>query len=85
MNVLEEARNMLLDFQNGTTFLHESVLNVVEKLSELEENIKPKSCDGCFFYRENKCWQTSFKNYITCERHTFDFKMVDRYKQKEKK
>ena len=55
-----------------------------EAIAELEAIQQPKSCEGCkFFGDDRKCWQTNILKYISCERHTFELVMVDRFKPKD--
>lgn len=57
-----------------------------EAISELEEAMKPKTCDGCVYFRDDRqCWIENINNYLTCKRHTFELPMVDRYEPKDNK
>lgn len=56
-----------------------------ERIKELEEALKPKTCDGCVYFRDDRhCWIENINNYLTCKRHTFELPMVDRYEPKDK-
>ena len=53
-------------------------------IAELEEAMKPKTCDGCVYFRDDRqCWIENINNYLTCKRHTFELPMVDRYEPKD--
>lgn len=77
--IISEDNNKLenMDEKNLVAYIREAI-------EELEEAIKPKTCDGCVYFRDDRqCWIENINNYLTCKRHTFELAMVDRYEPKD--
>ena len=83
---MEKALNVMYELRDAVSlsknYPSDEILD--EAISELEEAMKPKTCDGCVYFRDDRqCWIENINNYITCKRHTFELPKVDRYEPKD--
>ena len=89
LELLKECKELLLDVtieKNGET-AKAGILwleKFDEAIAEIEEAMKPKTCEGCVYFRDDRrCWIENINKYLTCKRHIFGLTMVDRYEPKE--